>query len=327
MNNRELRILAELNKIGDNVDHFSYEQLKYAVGSLIPNIPISLKDYQQIWRPKEDWMRDFYMLHRARINQIRAEGFTGLYPWEHERDISHVPLNESHLIKDYGRCNRPGDVVFYCSNYAPTSCCEVLSKGFTKEILMNHVTIGHWRIKSPLTLAQINFSLSKLRELKELTKFPYDNLIKMADGWKDHALKKFGSKGSYFDYSPEFSIAVLEFFSDHFGNTNIKTEHDYYISSLYTDIIFNHSHTDENGGLFDGLIYPSVKNSLQEFNIVLHPRAMNKLKFTGATYAWMTSSLNQNPPSVEYTPWETAGATDSGKLIWNQFKIPPKKVL
>jgi|GEM_PF-3426472 hypothetical protein len=49
---------------------------------------------------------------------------------------------------------------------------------------------------------------------------------------------------------------------------------------------------------------------------------MKKLKFTGATYAWMTSSINQEPPSVEYTPWETAGVDLNGQLDWNHYKIP-----
>lgn len=106
----------------------------------------------------------------------------------------------------------------------------------------------------------------------------------------------------------------------------IKTEQNYYLSKLYSDIIFNHSHSDENGGLFDGIIYPSVKNAYQEYNIVLHPRSMHKLKFTGATYVWMTSSGNQNPPTVEYTPWETASADQHGTIHWNQFRLPKDDV-
>ena len=322
MTKKEVKILEELKIIGKNVSHFSYEQLKYAIGALIPNLPIVLADYQRVRRPKEDWMRDFEMLHRARINQLKGKNFTGLYPWQHERDISHVPLEQPELITDYGRCNRPRDIVFYCSNNAPTSCIEVLSKGFTKKILMHHVTIGHWQIKTPLTLAEVNFSLAKLTELQQQTDFKYDHLIKRSKSWKEHALKIFAKKGNYPNYSPEFSLAVLDFFSDHFGNINIETEHDYFISSLYTDIIFNHSNTNDEGALFDGLIYPSVKNALQEFNIVLHPRAMSKLKFAEATYAWVTSSVGQDPPTVQLSSWETASPDELGNLKWNQFKLP-----
>src|ERR1700748_3309009 len=196
MNKAEAETLKELSNIGQNIEHFTYEQLKYAIGFLIPNLPISLREYHRIWRPKEDWQRDLETVHRARINKIPGTDTYTKYSWPHEKDISHVPLDEPKLIKEYGRCNRPNEIVFYCSNYAPTSCYEVLTKGFTKEILRHDVTIGHWKIVQPLTLAQINFSLPKLKELQELTGFKYDHLMEMAGGWREHTLATFAKKGN-----------------------------------------------------------------------------------------------------------------------------------
>jgi hypothetical protein len=319
MTSREQRVFRELQRIAVKINHFTYEQLKYCVGSLIPNLPIITTAELDILRPSEGgWLRDKRILHRGRVNEIKQQGSTCLFPWQTIDKISHIPLAEKHNVKDWGRCNKPEEIRFYCSNYYPTCCNEVASEGFTKSIIAEHVTVGDWLINEPLNLAVVNFSLKKLNEIAESTKYKPTHLYEKHNTWIAFCEERF--KNSNNSYSVEFNIEVLNFFSDHFGTIDIKSENDYYFSNLYCDVIFNHSFADENGLLYDGVKYPSVKNSYQEYNIVLHPRAMQKLQCIGASNVWVTYHANADVSKINFNPLETASLDEAGNILWNIFK-------
>ncbi len=73
-----------------------------------------------------------------------------------------------------------------------------------------------------------------------------------------------------------------------------------------------------DGAKIDGIIYPSVKFGYQEFNIVLHPRAMEKLSFAGATLIWVVH--NGQTRQTQYNPMETCFSDAEGNIKWNLFK-------
>lgn len=319
MTQKEQNILTELKKIASNINHFSYEQLKYCVGSLVPFLPIITTCEFEILRPKEDgWLRDRKILHRGRVNEIKQTGSTCFFPWQTVDEISHISLEEKHKVKNWGRCNKPEEIRFYCSNYYPTCCNEVASNGFTKSIIAEHITVGDWLLNEPLNLAVVNFSLDKLNEITKLTEFKPAHLYDGFYSWVEFCKENFKNSGN--THSVDFNIEVLNFFSDQFGVINIKSEHDYYFSNLYCDVVFNHSFADEKGLLYDGVKYPSVKNSYQEYNIVLHPRAMSKLNCIGASNVWVTYHPSDGVSKINYNPLENAFIDDIGNLKWQIFK-------
>lgn len=115
------------------------------------------------------------------------------------------------------------------------------------------------------------------------------------------------------DYAKE----ILEFFSDEFGKMDIKTGRNYTLSNFYCDYIFNQTFSNEPTHI-DGIIFPSIKYSYQEFNLVIHPRAMLKISFANASQIWVTYDGQMN--NVQFNPLETSYSDENGNLKWNLFK-------
>ena len=64
-----------------------------------------------------------------------------------------IALPPAGVVKGYGRCNRPGEPVFYCSDFRPTSYLELLQYWVEeKKGDVLHVTIGKWTISNSLNV-------------------------------------------------------------------------------------------------------------------------------------------------------------------------------
>ncbi len=89
-----------------------------------------------------------------------------------------------------------------------------------------------------------------------------------------------------------------------------------YYLTITCELIFNYSQIDNK--LIDGIIYPSVKYSYQDYNIVIHPRAMSKLDFSNATFAWVIYDATYN--TAQFAELETAFANDKENIKWDLWK-------
>lgn len=315
MNELEVQKLTALNSIAANVKNYSYTEVKKMVFQIIPNFLINTDTTDKIRRPKEDgYQRDPSIIFRTRPDDITRKGHSIQQPFQKLENIAIVPPIYFNTIPT-GRCNLKGQPIFYSSNYPITACIEAVSSGFTQEFKSTTATMGGWEIIKPLNLAEISFSSSTLKELEGLTNFSYDNIYKYRQTMHDH-MKVQVENNTNQKHSSNFNMAVLEFFSDQFGNTNIQHESDYYLSNLYCDVVFNHSYADESGSLYDGVIYPSVRNALQEFNLALHPRAMEKIKFVGAEHIWITK---YSGGKFQLDSLDTASMLVNGHLNWQIF--------
>lgn len=319
MTNKEEKGLKFLKNISQQLDRFNYDEVKIWLKDYIPQIPISYKRQDTFWRPQEDiWARNPQSLFRARENDAKNAVGELNYPFNKVSEISHVPLDQLSSIKELGRANLKGQSRFYCSNYSAVACVECLTKGFTMGFNERKtVTMGIWRVKEPLLLADVIFSKSKLLEYRHIDEERYDKLIKFTDDWYEHTMECI-VKYSDYSLSEDYSFELLNFFGDEFGKTNIKSPNDYILSNYYCDLIFNHSYID--GVSFDGIIYPSVKYSYQDYNIVLHPRAISKLDFSSASFAWVIYHSTSNSHSVEFAELETAFADHQDDIKWNMWK-------
>jgi hypothetical protein len=316
---KEEKGLKFLKNISPQLYRFEYDQVKIWLKDYVPQIPFSYEKRETLWRPQEDiWYRHPKSLCRARENDIeRAVGDLN-YPYDKVSEISHIPGNKLSSIKELGRANLKRESRFYCSNYSAVACAECLTKGFTQGFgERKTITMGIWAIKEPLILADVVFSKSKLLEYRHIDEERYDNLIKFTDDWYEYTLKLIRSNSIY-PLSEDYSFELLNFFGDEFGKTNIKTTNDYILSNYFCDVIFNHSKIDDK--FIDGIIYPSVKFSYQDYNIVIHPRAMHKLDFSSASFLWIINNGTLNCDSIHFSEMETAFTTDKENIKWNLWK-------
>ena len=181
------------------------------------------------------------------------------------------------------------------------------------------VTLGTWTIEEPLVLAEVVFSKSKLKEVLHIDQVRYGEQLKFTDEWYENAIELIKSDPTT-NCSLDFAKEVLEIFSDEFGKISIEDGRDYILSNFYCDRIFNETTVDANT-LIDGIIYPSVKYSFQEYNLALHPRAMKKISFNCATHVWVVHHAAQH--SVQFIPLETSFKDKDGNIKWNRFKCDP----
>ena len=318
MTAKEEKALKFLRNISPHLYRFDYNDVKPWLIDHLGRVPIPHFKDNKLRRFKEGkYYRDPTELYRAVENFTYSPKSTIKFPYKEIERVSHVPLNKQHIVKDYGRCNLPSEAKFYCSNFYPTACLECLTNGFVKDITESKtVTMSTWKIKEPLVLAEVMFSKDKLNNLKGFDPGRYEEQIKYADDWYNNMLITF-QKDTESSYSNDYSIEVLKIFSDEFGKINIESGRDYILSNYYCESIFNHTFLGESKIQIDGIIYPSVKFNYKEYNVVIHPRAMNKLSFAYATQVLV--HYDSNKKGISYQPLETGYNDGQGGIKWNIF--------
>lgn len=317
MTSHEEKSLKFLRDISNQLDRHDYKDIKPWLIDYIKTMPIAMLIDDHFPRfNNKGFYRNPKELYRASENETRSPKASMALPWKNVGRLSHVPLDQQYLVKDYGRANLPGEARFYCSNYYPTACIECLTNGFVRNQNENKaVTMSVWTVNAPLVLAQMVFSEKKLNEIKHLNPELYEDRIQFTRNWYTYTLEQL-NKDTNRPCSIDFAKEVLEFFSDEFGKIDIRTGRDYILSNFYCDYIFNQNFSDDPKTI-DGIIYPSVKYSYQEFNIVLHPRAMSKISFSRASQIWVTYNGQSN--QVQFNPLETAYSDMQGNIAWNLF--------
>lgn len=185
MTTLEAKTLKFLRDISKQLDRHDYNEVKPWLIEYVRTMPIALlvNDMFPSFN-KGGVYRNPKELYRACENSIQIpERSTMKLPWKTVERLSHAPLNkQKEYIKEYGRCNLPGEARFYCSNYYPAACIECLTKGFVKDKHQDTtVTMGSWIVNKPLVLAQVVFSKNKLDEIKYFNPEVYYDRIKFTE--------------------------------------------------------------------------------------------------------------------------------------------------
>ncbi|RYZ48821.1 MAG: hypothetical protein EOP49_17680, partial [Sphingobacteriales bacterium] len=231
-------------------------------------------------------------------------------PHEHIRDISYVPNDKLHVIEGYGRCNKPGESMFYGSFNFATACIETLTRGEEFRTTGSAmVTIGTWKFETPLTFAQMPLSKRYLKLFYETVSYKSKRLTDEAIEQRNaHVTKMLPTALDY---------EILQFFGDAFAKFDIKSEEDYYLSNYYTDRVFNRIKGFTVAPV-DGILYPSVPNSYEEFNLVMQPRTVDgSLKFIEGMQVWVISHLDRGGGG-EFIPIAQRAKLDSeGNIKWH----------
>lgn len=205
-------------------------------------------------------------LFRARVNSNKE-------PFDLVSDI-YVP--PSHLIKKYGRANKPGERIFYCASNFKLAAFEViqdLKYSFNPSREVAFLTIGIWKTKVDLHLACI-LDDPKIHKLRQ----------DIHDSFQ--ANQKILFNGNIGTDTAISNNILLKYFAEEFTKSEIRGDFDYRVSNFYISSL-----RQANGFVapryssekFDGVNYPSVAMKYKGDNqALLIESADRKLEFVNA---------------------------------------------
>lgn len=192
-------------------------------------------------------------IERGRIHKENEILFYSEYDISYRTDLGNIDkfnrASKPHTSRFYGAI--PSDDI----KMARIVLFSELDKKFRDNDLSDHcatMTVGRWIVQKDFEVADIVFSDSFInsQQISDRFKFWANRLI-------DHKIGE------------ENYVKLLKFFSDEFSKTNIATDHDYKLSTAYSDFAI---HAND----FNGVMYPSVRSDYKGINIVLTNQAVEK---------------------------------------------------
>jgi len=164
--------------------------------------------------------------------------------------FSDIGLPPAAVVKQFARCNIPGNPVFYCADFRPTSYLELLEywvEEKNEEFL--HVTIGKWTITNDLKALIVTS--------------PFE------EDWVTNYDKVHGDKLQHFisQHDGEMKPAMTrmyKFLFDRFRKPAKKDLLTYIITSCYCHLAFGQTKNP-----IDAILYPSVPFGGKGINIAI----------------------------------------------------------
>lgn len=184
----------------------------------------------------------------------------------------------AYLVKNFARCNRPFQSVFYCSENRPTSYSELTDYWADKikygEKLL--VTIGRWVLKKPLNTVIVT-TPDKEKRLSDFDKYHGQKL--------DYILSKYDGE------MLEANIVFFQYLTEKFrspAKNDLKT---YIITAAYCNLALMHA-----AGNAESISYPSVPFDGQGINFALNSSfaSFENLELTNVMRDEFTAEENEN---------------------------------
>lgn len=213
------------------------------------------------------------------------------------RDINYLKYPPKEKVKDYGRCNLPGQSILYSSFMHNTAMDELRPK--TGDLY----TISTWRNIKKLPIA---FSpIFRNQPIKENTINP----------------RTFEINNEYeyitSNYPPRLKIAtdeLTQFIADAFSKYIYPSNKlDYIFSAYFSNKIF----TEINNGNIDAIYYPSVKQRLSFENLAIKPSTFDKLY----QLVKVKELIVDREPSSSYNGYMSIGVSECHEFDYENHKI------
>ena len=224
-------------------------------------------------------------------------------------DIKYLKNPPADLVTKYGRCNLPGQSVFYSSMFDMTALSEMRPR------IGDLVTASVWklRVNEPLIYCPI-FKNQPTNDTFNERMYRYEEMY-------NEKIKM------YPENVREQIDALVQFVADAFTKYVHPSNHlDYIFSSYFADKIFNNF---ENGKI-EAIYYPSVKEKLSFENVAIKPDVferkyyLHKVKDSVITQDLYHSSGTFMSGLSDCTSFDLA----SGRILWNPDKIhQPEEML
>ena len=192
-------------------------------------------------------------------------------------NINDIGLTPEHFVRNFARCNRPLQSMFYAAENRPTSFMELINYWSQNKNVGDkiNVTIGLWVTKAPMNLVIVTTPNPEKR------KSAYDMHHGVAyDAWLN------GVPRETQDFTNLFFDYLFEIFRKPANNAPLV----YLITTAYTNLALLMT---ENTA--DGLSYPSVPFGGQGVNVVLRKSfAQNNLDLRNAMWNELTIGLTND---------------------------------
>jgi hypothetical protein len=211
-------------------------------------------------------------------------------------EVNQILYAPSGNVTNYGRVNRPGQSMFYCSEDKSISMLELLYD-FLKEKKIGYaryVTQTEWKIKDTLNLLIIALPPKNREYINGFT------LRKECFNFVQTEAKT--HKKEYHNF---YTLAT------HFFLQNAKTKPSVYVvcSAIanFLTLIFPN---------IDGFIYPTVQGNTG-YNFVLRPHVLDKEMIVPNNTVCMKKWCVKSADNMEVDPdFETFGKISNGKIGW-----------
>jgi hypothetical protein len=238
------RSVIELNAL--DLSKISVEDLKDKINSCFPIINFG----EIMWDSR-------YHVFRVRRNQ-----YNEFNPYNNISEIGLAPADDT----PFGRANYEFDPIFYGSHQGDLALFESNQnlpeyERFTPQ----NFTMGVWKVKENETLR-----LAPLIDSDQV-KAVREDMVKVSE-FSDQLYSKHITSEKVI----ESSRIIRKFFADQFAKSDIKSNHDYKISSFYATTLkaFNALSWVK----FDGILYPSVAYKYRTDNVAIFPQSLYKLE-------------------------------------------------
>ncbi len=300
------------SSLRNELERVPYESIPFLAHDYSPRIPINSDIYEHIAEFKEGaWYRDQKILYKARINRF-SESHIG---WGNVENIDIVPKLDRYKITR-GRLNLEKQALFYCSTNYHVATYESIWKGFSSEnISQNFVTVGSWKINSPLHLARLYYPEQGLKQFGNQD--IYREMLRHRKNERDQCFE-FLEEVGYNGRDLDVSMAIMDIMSEEVGKLNIRGDFDYKISNYYSQMVLEKSRHPKFGD-YDGILFPSIPYSYQGSNIALTESGRAKLEFQSAMIVWVVYS--QKSKQFEFIPLKQDVIADpKGNFDWGVFK-------
>jgi hypothetical protein len=166
-------------------------------------------------------------------------------------EIHKIGIPPQQAVKNYARCNKPFQSVFYCSENRPTSHMELLEyiAEETKIGEKIYVTIGQWLVKVPLNVI--------------IVADPDNNITNKFDSYHCKGINQF--LDMYSGEERQKYYIFFKFLTEKFRKHAKKDMKTYLISTAYCNLALMHSN-----GKANGIFYPSVPFNGEGSNFCLN---------------------------------------------------------
>lgn len=196
---------------------------------------------------------------------------------EYFTNISDIAITPRKFVKEFARCNRPYQSIFYCSENRPTSFMELLeywaeTKTFGDKL---YITIGRWETTKPMNLIIVTSpDISKREsEFDKYHGYAYD----------EHLKNKSKEEQA-------FSAIFFEYLFEKFRKSAKHDPKTYIITATYCNLALTHAKE-----LADGITYPSVPFGNKGVNIALKENyAKDNLVLTHAMWTEFEITPGEN---------------------------------
>lgn len=309
---KPMKTLTEIRKfikdIPIEVRNMSYNELVHACNIHFPKIPFRPLPFNN-----EPFFFGQYDLNGGNaIYRGRAIKNKENKPHQKVSDINYIDTENLHCIKEFGRANKKGESMFYGAFHYPTASFEAISKGENfRNFGSGMVSVGTWLIKKPLKIVALPPSKKYWNKFNDTVDF---SLVNNSDLKIDEEISFIKSQ-----MKEEIDYEIFELFSDAFANFEIECEQDYYLSNYYKDRVFNKIPGFKVPEKYDAIIYGSVPNGYETYNIVILPDAVDKkMAFMDAMQVWIVHQ-KQPTENIQFIPvFQKIYADENGKLEWNR---------